>query len=296
MPGPFFIVGSARSGTTLLRIILNAHPRVTVPPESRFVTELWRGSDQADVTTFLTALGDHRQFRSWNLPVELVEAELQGRETVPYADAIEAVYRAYAKRAGKERWGDKTPRYVERIPFLAELFPEARFVHLVRDGRDVALSYANVPFGPKTVAKAAALWARRVRMGVADGRPLGESRYKEFRYEDLVDDAEATTKSLCAFLDIEFAPEMMEYTEHATEFVFEKAKTYNPKVLEKPSKSTHSWETEMPPGHEEAFEAVAGDVLDLFGYPRRFATPSLRAKASASLGRIGVPVGRLKAR
>jgi hypothetical protein len=279
---PFFIVGSARSGTTLLRVILNAHPKVTVPPESRFVTELWHGSDHVDVEAFLRELEGHRQFKSWNLPIDSVRAALAGRDNVPYATAIEAVYTAYARRVDKEIWGDKTPRYVDHIPFLAGLFPGARFVHLVRDGRDVALSYAKVPFGPKTVAKAAALWARRVRVGVTEGRRLGDSRYKEIRYEDLVDAPEDTTRSLCAFLGIEFDPDMMEYTEKAPEFVFDKAKTYNPKVLQKPTKNARSWETEMPPGHEEAFEAVAGDVLDLFEYPRRFPAPSARAKAAAA--------------
>ena len=293
---PFFIVGSARSGTTLLRVILNAHPNVTVPPESRFVTELWRHSSEVSAERFLSALEQHRQFQSWNLPIEAVRTELNDRETVPYAVAIEAVYAAYAKRVGKERWGDKTPRYVEHIPFISELFPQARFVHLVRDGRDVALSYAKVPFGPKTVAKAAALWALRVCLGVSEGRRLGSDRYKEIRYEDLVDAPEQTTRSLCEFLGIRFDQDMMEYTEKAPEFVFDKAKTYNPKVLEKPSKSSRSWATEMPPSHGEAFEAVAGDVLDLFGYPRRFPTPSLRAKTSAALGKLGLPIGRLAAR
>ena len=290
---PFFIVGSARSGTTLLRVILNAHPEVTVPPESRFITELWRGSADVQVDAFLGALEKHQQFRSWNLDIGLVKAEL-GSGTVRYADAIEAAYRAYAKRAGKLRWGDKTPRYVENIPFIAELFPGSRFVHLVRDGRDVALSYAKVPFGPKTVAKAASLWARRVLLGVNEGRRLGDDRYREFRYEDLVDDAEGTTRKLCTFLGIEFVPDMMEYTEKASEFVLEKAKTYNPKVLQKPSKSARSWETEMPSRHEEVFEAVAGHVLDLFEYPRRFPQPSTRAKTAATLGRLGLPIGRLK--
>jgi hypothetical protein len=292
---PFFIVGSARSGTTLLRVILNAHPRVTVPPESRFIVELWRDSSDVEVARFLAALQEHRQFQSWNLSIDAVKAELGDRVTVPYATAIECVYDAYAKWVGKERWGDKTPRYVEHIPFISELFPDARFVHLVRDGRDVALSYANVPFGPKTVAKAAALWARRVRLGVTEGRRLGSDRYLEVRYEDLVETPEATTKALSEFLGIGFVPEMMEYTEKAPEFVLDKAKTYNPKVLEKPSKNSR-WEAEMPSAHEEAFEAVAGDVLDLFGYPRRFPTPSARAKASAALGKLGLPVGRLAAR
>ena len=296
MSGPFFIVGSARSGTTLLRVIFNAHPGITVPPESRFVTELWKGSERVQVSGFLVALAGHRQFRSWNLSTDAVRAELEGRDEVAYGDAITAVYRAYAKRVGKARWGDKTPRYVESIPFISGLFPDARFVHLVRDGRDVALSYANVPFGPKTVARAASLWAKRVRKGVEEGRPLGESRYREVRYEDLVERPVETVGALCTFLDIEFMPEMMEYTEKASEFVFEKAKDYNPKVLQKPSKSSRSWETEMPPGHEAAFEAVAGDVLDLFGYPRRFPNPSFTATASAALGRLGLPIGRLKAR
>src|SRR5688500_20336433 len=105
-----------------------------------------------------------------------------------------------------------------------------------------------------------------------------------------------TVRALCAFLDIEFMPEMMEYTEKASEFVFEKAKDYIPTVLQNPSKSSRSLETEMPPGHEAAFEAVAGDVLDLFGYPRRFPNPSFTATASAALGRLGLPIGRLKAR
>lgn len=290
---PFFIVGSARSGTTLLRVILNAHPEVTVPPESRFVTELWREQDEVDVTRFLTALDEHRQFRSWNLPLDDVRAHLGDATRVPYVTAVEAVYAAYAARAGKSRWGDKTPRYVEQIPLLNRLFPECRFVHLVRDGRDVALSYASVPFGPKTVAKAAALWARRVRLGMDRGRPLGPSRYIELRYEDLVDEPETTVTSLCAFLGIAFVPEMMEYTENAEEFVFEKAKTYNPKVLQKPTKNSR-WATEMPPSHVAVFEAVAGDVLAALGYPRRVPTPGVAARAAASLGLIGLPVGRLK--
>lgn len=295
MPGgPFFIVGSARSGTTLLRVILNAHPEVTVPPESRFVTELWRGVDEVDVTEFLAALGAHRQFRSWNLPVDEVRSQLGDAATVRYAAAIEAVYAAYAARAGKTTWGDKTPRYVEQIPLLDKLFPQSRFVHLVRDGRDVALSYANVPFGPKTVAKAAALWARRVRMGTEEGRRLGSSRYLELRYEDLVDEPEATVSGLCDFLGVAFAPQMMEYTESAEDFVFEKAKTYNPKVLEKPTKNARSWVTDMPPSHVAVFEAVAGDVLDVLGYPRQVPNPGVGAKAAASLGRLGLPMGRLR--
>ena len=291
---PFFIVGSARSGTTLLRVIFNAHPEVAVPPESRFITELWTGSTEVDVDDFLTRLGEHRQFRSWTLPVEEIRERIAPATRITYVEAVETAYKAYTERSGKRTWGDKTPRYVEHIPFIAGLFPEGRFIHLVRDGRNVALSYANVPFGPKTVTKAAALWKRRVMAGVRDGRALGATRYRELRYEDLVAEPERYVRDLCDFVGVQFATEMMEYTTKAQEFVFEKAKTYNPNVLQKPRRDVRSWKEEMPPDHAAVFETVAGDVLDLFGYERLFEHPGMGTRVAATLGRMGVPVGRLK--
>src|SRR5688500_1921999 len=185
---PFFIVGSARSGTTLLRLMLNAHRDVAVPPESRFITEIQHRDGSIRADDLLSALGSHKRFQTWDLPLEAVRDEID-RDPVPFADGIAATYRVYARVHGKTRWGDKTPRYVEHIPFIAELFPQARFIHLIRDGRNVALSYANVPFGPKNVAKAAALWGSRVAKCCHDGRALGGGRYLEIRYEDLVEDA-----------------------------------------------------------------------------------------------------------
>ena len=292
--GPFFIVGSARSGTTLLRVIFNAHPEVAVPPESRFITELWTGSDTVATDEFLRRLEGHRQFHSWGLPIDDVRPRLGSEGRIAYGRAIEAVYEAYTQRSEKKRWGDKTPRYVEHIPFLAQLFPGSRFIHLVRDGRNVALSYADVPFGPKTVGKAAALWKKRVTAGVEDGRPLGPDRYKEVRYEDLVAAPESQVRALCDFVGIAFVSDMMEYTDKAQEFVFEKAKSYNPHVLEKPRQDVRSWEQTMPPDHVAVFEAVAGDVLDLFGYERRYPSPGLGTRVAAALGGLGLPVDRLR--
>lgn len=145
MSAPFFIVGSARSGTTLVRMILNSHPGVAVPPESRFIVELWRGEKAVDVGETLAALAAHPRFQLWSLPIEKVREQLGPTARAPYAEIMTAAYTAYAKSRGKTRWGDKTPRYVQHIPLLAELFPDARFVHIIRDGRNVALSYADVP-------------------------------------------------------------------------------------------------------------------------------------------------------
>ena len=295
-PPPFFIVGSARSGTTLLRVMLNAHPAVAVPPESWFITQLWTGRDEVELEPLLQRLAAHQSFRKWDLPIEAVRNELPETAMACYADVIAAAFRAYARTHGKSSWGDKTPRYVESIDLLDRIFPEARFVHLIRDGRNVALSYADVPFGPKTVAKAAALWGRRVSAGMEAGRKLGPDRYLEVRYEELVTDPEAVARVLCDFLGIGYDPSMLEYSEKARDAVLPKAARYNPHVTERPIAATRSWKDDMPPAQVEVFEAIAGDVLEQAGYERAYPQPSLRARLGALAGRAGLPVGRLPAR
>jgi len=293
---PFFIVGSARSGTTLLRLMLNAHPEVAIPPESRFITEMWRDKPQVEVEPVLDALGRHDRFRLWELPIEEVRAELDGgpaRITAPYTEVMEAPYRAWARRRDKPLWGDKTPRYVESIPLLSRLWPPARFVHLVRDGRNVALSYADVAFGPKTLAKAAALWARRVRAGVEAGRTLDPGRYLQMRYEDLVEAPERHARTLCGFLGLPFDPVVLDYVERGRDAVLPRAAANNPNVTKPLMAQTRSWERAMPEGQVEVFEALAGDVLSELGYPRRYPVPSGAAAFRARLGRMGIPVDRL---
>ena len=292
---PFFIVASARSGTTMLRLILNRHPRIAVPPESRFITELWQGADEVDTDDFLGRLSAHGRFAAWELSIEAVRTELGRRSVVSYKDAITAAYRAYARHKGKDLWGDKTPRYVEHIPFLASLFPASRFIHLVRDGRDVALSYADVSFGPKTVSTSAHLWAKRVAAGMHDGRALGAGRYTELRYEELVDDPEARLKELCTFLDVGFDPVMLDSAGDDDE-VLERAAAYNPHVTEKPKSGVREWRRTMRDRHVEMFEAVAGNVLSELGYPRLYPHPGLAARTAAYLGGRGIPVGRFAAK
>lgn len=280
----------------MLRLMLNAHPEVAVPPESRFIVELYAGTDDVDVSAWLDKLAAHRRFQAWELPIETVASEIGDAARVSYRAAAEAPFKAYAAARGKRRWGDKTPRYVESIAFLAELWPEARFIHMVRDGRDVALSYADLPFGPKTVAKAAELWAGRVARGMEAGRSLGAGRYLEIHYEDLVRDAaglEHGAAEICRLLELELDPAMLDYTRHARQEVLTRASTFNRHVTSKPEAPTRAWEQEMEGAKAEVFEAVAGDVLAELGYPRRYPEPSMRARLVARLGLTGVPVGRL---
>jgi hypothetical protein len=280
----------------MLRLILNRHPRIAVPPESRFITELWQGSDQVEAGNFLTRLAAHERFAAWELSIEAVRAEIGDRDHISYHNAISAAYCAYARSKGKDQWGDKTPRYVEHIPFLAALFPTARFIHLVRDGRDVALSYADVSFGPKTISSSAHLWAKRVSAGIREGRALGPERYIEVRYEKLVEDPERELQEVCGFLGVSFEPAMLHGAGPGEDDVLSRAAAYNPHVTDKPKTGVREWRRTMPARHVEMFEAVAGGVLSELGYPRLYPHPGLVARIEAYLGGHGVPIGRFASR
>ncbi|MEA2497728.1 MAG: hypothetical protein QOH26_133 [Actinomycetota bacterium] len=292
---PFFVVGSARSGTTLLRLILNSHPEVAVPPESRFITELSPRSGEVNVDDYLSALAGHRRFQSWHTDIESVRSLIGPHEKVPYSTAIQRTYEAFARQHNKTRWGDKTPRYVENIPQLVTLFPDAQIIHLVRDGRNVALSYAETDFGPKTIAKAAQIWKHRVSRGIEDGRPLGPTRYAEIKYEDFVADTEGVVKDICNFLGIDFDERMFD-EEERTKGLSDRAQKYNPHVTGSSISKTRSWQEDMPPRHIEVFEAISGDLLSDLGYERKFPSPSAGARLKAKLGSAGLPIGSLKAK
>jgi hypothetical protein len=275
----FFVVGSARSGTTLLRLMLNAHSEIAVPPESRFIVELYRPGETS-VEEFLSRLAHHPRYKAWELSIDAVRAQIGKRDTAPYNELIEGAYRAYAGARNKTLWGDKTPRYVLDINLLAGLFGDARFIHVVRDGRNVALSYADMPFGPKTVARAADRWQTRVRA--------------ELFYERLVAEPEQELEKLCSFISVSFQPSMLEYGSRSRNEVQSRAERYNPHVTRPPTAGVRSWEEQMPPFQVAIFEAVAGELLQEMGYERACPDPGAVARLQARLGLAGVPVNRLK--
>ena len=170
------VLGVSRSGTTLLKEILDRSPELAIPPESYFVAQLWdRHGVRTDRDKFVSDLGRLARLRDWGVAPDEVRARLPAHPD--FAEAIRAIYRLYAERRGKRRYGDKTPAYMQRLDVLERAFPGAQYVHLVRDGRDAALSFLSVPAGimtagwghPRDTAGFAAQWATEVR----DARALG---------------------------------------------------------------------------------------------------------------------------
>ena len=246
-----FVVGCSRSGTTLLRAMLDAHPQVAVPPESHFVVAL----DGTGGRKLRRALARDPWFALWGID----PPELGSR--VPFADGVRAVFAAYAAQQGKLRYADKTPHYVSHLPRLAERFPEARFVHVVRDGRDVALSLLEVPWGPGDVEGAARVWRRRVLEGRAAG--LGADRYRELRYEALVADPEGELRALSVWLDLPFDPAMLAYP--GRPLVVPHAEHHGRLALA-PTPGLRDWRRDMAPADVAHFQSVAGDALQAFGF------------------------------
>jgi hypothetical protein len=286
---PFpIIVARGRSGTTLLRAMLDSHPQMAVPPESHFLVRLGkrrrryvRGGRFA-LQTFVDDLFKQYGVRRWGLDASTVRERLAASDVGDYAAAMREVFSLYTESQGKTRFAEKTPINVLHIPFLSRMFPEARFIHLIRDGRDVALSYLDTDFGAESVGEAAIYWRRFVRTGRHDGQTLGEDRYREVRYEDLLDDPEGTLRMVCAFVDLPYDPSMLLYHRRTEELMKTLShREHHQRLHLPPTAGLRDWRRDMRREDVQLFEAIAGDALEWFGYERSGPSiaPSIQLKA-----------------
>lgn len=264
------VLGVRRSGTTLLRVMLDRSPELAVPDESYFVPQLARRHRGiVDPASFVDDLRRLPTLAEWGLPADAVAARLRPGMTT--GAAIAAVFEAYAAERGKPRWGDKTPLYMQHLPLLERLFPEASFVHLIRDGRDAALSFLSVPAGIMTegwgyardATGFACQWATEVRAARALGERVGPARYLELRYEALVADPAGELGRTCSFAGLEYDEAMLGYVGRTDSA----RKAHQQRLNEPPRAGVRDWSAEMAVADREAFEAVAGDLLAELGYP-----------------------------
>ena len=178
---PIFVVGCQRSGTTLLRLMLDSHPNISCGPETRFLADL------AAVT------GENwDRMRLYGFPKEYWHQK--------FAEMFASIQADYAASRGKTRWADKTPRYALSLEFIDNLFPDSQIIHMIRDGRDVVASHRD-RWGWLAAVKAVEKWPRYVTAARAVGNRLPANRYLEVRYEDLVGETEKTLRGVLEWLD-----------------------------------------------------------------------------------------------
>lgn len=291
-PMPFF-VGCGRSGTTLLRSIFDSHSELAVVHESRFVPEVLRrrrryernglDSERFVRDLYTLPIGQSRM-PELSLTADDLAQRLDRGGVSNLRDAVREIYRSYAEAEGKSRAGDKTPTYVLHIAEIAQLLPEARFVHLVRDGRDVALAYRDAHFGPNTPIAAALFWSGRIRAGRAAGGALGPERYREVRYEDLLDDPETVVRQLCDFIELEFEPAMLDYSRRASALVATTGGHEHHRHLDRPpTKGLRDWTSQLDRRSAVAFDVAAGPLLTDLGYHAVEPSPSGRERVDARM-------------
>ncbi len=279
-PAPF-VVGVPRSGTTLLRLLLDAHPLVAIPPETGFALAV--ADAPAGREEFAARV---RGLEPWpDLAFGDAELDTILAAVDPWSagGGLRAIYRAYARRHDKPRWGDKTPLHIEHMPRLAELLPEAHFIHLYRDGRDVAVSLRAVPFAPGdgSIEAIAVAWRDQIACArsVRDALP----HYCEVRYEDLVADPARILEELCAWLGLEFDPVMLRAHERAPERLAEgpAARPAASGLTTRASRNALAANTLRPPDPSLAgrwrerltvdevarFEAIGAETLMSLSYP-----------------------------
>jgi hypothetical protein len=266
---PLLILGVRRSGTTLLRVMLDRHSALAVPDESYFIPQLAdRHLRHVDPDDFIDDLRRLNTLAEWDVPLEQVRARLS--ERMPIGAAIGTVYAVYANERGKERWGDKTPMYMQNLRLLERLFPDALFLHLIRDGRDAAMSFLSMPKGivtetwmhPRTAADFACQWRSEVSAARRLGRRVGRERYLEVRYETLVADVEPVLQAVCRFARLPYEPGLADYAGN----VDVSAKPHQQSLTRPPTPGLRDWRTQMSAEDVAAFERLAGELLRELGY------------------------------
>jgi Sulfotransferase family len=290
-----FIVGCARSGTTLLRRMVDAHPDIAITRETHWIAKRFERQEGVTADGLVTPelfsrLLSYEKFTRMRIDQDELEGLVAGEEPVPYSSFVTGVFDLYGKVQGKRLVGDKTPAYVRSIPTLHDLWPEAKFVHIVRDGRDVALSAVNWDRAYKLANRystwtehptttAAVWWEWLVRLGREAGSLLGPDLYHEVRYEELISEPEGTCETLCTFLALPYDDAMLRFHERLPDPRFyAKQKRWRPI-----STGLRDWRSQMDAGEVECFEAAAGDLLDELGYPRAAPVPS-REKLENAVG------------
>jgi hypothetical protein len=268
---PLLIMGSPRSGTTFLANMVNKFLDVRLSRDNgtllryhRLLRHYQPLTDDANLRRLIKHLyADHYiQERLRNRGLKLTEEELFARvDPRTYGGLIDTIFSAIAEQRGRSTWGYKRASLARMTGAnVNDLFPRARFIHIIRDARDVVLSMgrAGGTLLERTWHFAAADWVQHVSLGRAVASQIGEDRYFELRYERLMTDPAA------ALID------MLDFSGGGTDRDARAARirTEIPGLIKK--SNTEKWRTQLSPEAIRQVERVAGPLLSELGYPLAF--------------------------
>ena len=264
-----FVVGCGRSGSTLFRAMLDSNPMMAVPPETHIVPLLLRegvnGSGELDEDNFIRIAVNSGFLPTWELDEDSLRVLLADVATSDVAAAVRAMFQWYGDLKGKPLVGEKTPNYVREIALLSRTFPSARFIHLVRDPRDVALSFRRIGFESR-LGVTATRWRRIMKRWDREIMNLESGRHLELRYEDLVTNPEKELAAVCEFLGLEYDAGMMGYHRRSDQVLTGvDDPSIHPRLAERPRLES-SWTSELTSVEIAGIQLIAGDQFTRRGY------------------------------
>ncbi|HLU75738.1 MAG TPA: sulfotransferase [Nonomuraea sp.] len=287
---PVFVIGCPRSGTTMLQLMLHSHPRLAVAPETKFVLPAYyrrrvfgdlREATRRRALAEWIASDRSTKFRELKLDkTDFVREVMEGPGSL--GSVLGTAFRMYAERFGKPRWGDKRPSYIKHTDLLLRLFPDAQFIHLIRDGRDCVASLKEMPWYTASSFHAVATWAEAMDAGDRLRRTLPEDTYFELRYEDLTDDPETELKKLCVFLDEDFSPAMVSPVEAASMAVPAHKVWHSNTHREVTRSRVGSWANRLDSWEISLCEHIFGERLEARGYELTGAAPAAKEHVAAA--------------
>lgn len=269
-------MGCPRSGTTLLQLMLHAHPRIAIPPENRFVLPVYTGrkrfgdlhdaGNRRKVAEAIIGTKQQKtQFRDFHLkPDDVVDLVVAAPPTI--GSALATVFQAYAQRFGKPRWGDKRPAYHHYLSFVRQMFPDGQFIQVIRDGRACVASLKRMPWWDYGTYGAIAEWAMSFDNARRHARNLPADTFHQIRYEDLVADPHGELSRLCVFLGEEFDEAMTTPKEVAQIAVPSFKKWHTQTHADLSVAPVTRWQQELEPWEIQLCETVLGRRLRSYGY------------------------------
>lgn len=278
-----FIVGAPRSGTTLLRLMLDSHRALAIPPETHFLKDIFEVNQSRRITAqlMLSLIVRSRRWNDFGIDKDTLGDLLHSCSPFSLAGGIEAFYSLYASRFGKPRWGDKTPEYGHIVNRIMDDIPESKIIHIIRDGRDVYLSLRSTWFSQGwNVRNHANYWKDYVSF--VDQHRSDHGRYLSIRYEDLVLNPSVTLKKVCSFANLDYSEELLSYYRDTPKRLGELKDYYTPsgrlirrdkrllihKLAFGPPQASRvrRWYNEMTHDEIALYLSVAGESLAEHGY------------------------------
>jgi hypothetical protein len=267
---PIFILGVQRSGTTLLRLILNSHSHIAIPEEAEFLRPIIRKKyiydkiSGKDLKMIYNYLKNSPHYALWNYDSSKFLNWLGKQSSVLLKEFINNLFMSYAESEGKIRWGDKTPSLFRKVDLLYQLFPEAKFIHIVRDGRDVFDSWRKMDSTKDNVAIVALEWQYKLYKIENFLKILPEKNKYTIRYEDLLISPKETVLKICNFIKTEFEPQMLNFYTQSKYYV---GNHHSSQIFQPINPSNlFKWVEKLDKTELNVFNYLAGNYLRKYGY------------------------------